>query len=165
MWDLPRPGTEAAVPVPCIGKRILYHWTTREVPGVGLLTVLFARWLSFISTLVATELVIVSRPFPLKELGNFFKENYVTNLYWYFLFKFRITDFNFNLLDFIFVPLFTYVKKISFLSTVTELFILWYSSFRITIILNNITISTKRSLLLKKFFKFLGFELLKTLYF
>ena len=33
MWDLPGPGIE---PFPCIGKRILYHWTTREAPEATL---------------------------------------------------------------------------------------------------------------------------------
>ena len=32
MWDLPGPGIEPVSPTPCIGRRILNHWTTKEVP-------------------------------------------------------------------------------------------------------------------------------------
>ena len=31
MWDLSSP-TRDRTRVPCIGRRILYHWTTREAP-------------------------------------------------------------------------------------------------------------------------------------
>ena len=35
MWGLSSP-TRDRIRVPCIGRRILYHWTTREVPGLVL---------------------------------------------------------------------------------------------------------------------------------
>ena len=34
MWDLPGPHMVGTL-VPCIGRQILYHWVTREVPRVG----------------------------------------------------------------------------------------------------------------------------------
>ena len=39
MWDLSSP-TRDRTCVPCIGRRILYQWTTREVPSLAFLIVI-----------------------------------------------------------------------------------------------------------------------------
>ena len=58
LWDLSSP-TRDRTHVPCIGRRILNHWTTREVPLIRLLrAMLYARrkWSDMFKDILAKKM-------------------------------------------------------------------------------------------------------------
>ena len=55
MWDLSSP-TRDQTRVPCIGRRIHYHWTNREVPGIWTLDESMVSVLNFLNSIIISWL-------------------------------------------------------------------------------------------------------------